>query len=72
MNDLAPKHPATTDSFAEEELVRLQLQVARRADELSARTSPGQDKDLERWLQAEREVLAHNRQRVSSPAAASR
>lgn len=43
--------------FADEELVALQLRVARRADELSRNNTADRGADLERWLQAERECL---------------
>ena len=43
--------------FADEELVALQLRVARRADEISRQNAADRGADLERWLQAERECL---------------
>jgi hypothetical protein len=40
-------------------LLELELRVAWRADEISHESGGGRDKDLEYWLQAEREVLSH-------------
>jgi hypothetical protein len=48
-------------SFApttEDELMDFQLRVARRADELSQTRGRHTQSDLERWLDAERDVLA--------------
>jgi hypothetical protein len=48
---------------SEDDLLRLQLQVARRADELAqsrGRQSTTPD-DWEYWLEAERQVLSHSR-----------
>jgi hypothetical protein len=50
--------PATPAS-ADDELLKLQLRVARRADELSQENGREPQKDLEHWLQAEREVLTN-------------
>ena len=46
--------------FADDPLLALELRVASRADQLSLKFGGGRDKDkdLEYWLQAEREVLA--------------
>ena len=44
--------------FADDALLALELRVASRADQLSLEFGGGRDKDLEYWLQAEREVLA--------------
>lgn len=41
----------------EEDLLRLEIRIARRADELSRSGSGVRERDLEHWLQAEREVL---------------
>jgi len=57
MTHSTAKTEETTVTFAEDELLKLQLRVARRADELSQQTGREQQKDLERWLEAEREVL---------------
>ena len=40
-----------------EELLRLELRVARRADELSGRASSTRSRDLLLWFQAEREIM---------------
>jgi hypothetical protein len=51
----------TPTSFApttEDELMDFQLRVARRADELSQSRGRHTQSDLERWLDAERDVLA--------------
>jgi hypothetical protein len=43
--------------FADDELVALQLRVARRADELASQNAWDRAADFARWLQAEREFL---------------
>jgi hypothetical protein len=45
--------------FQDGDLLRLELQVAKRADKLSQRAGCGHGKDLVHWLQAEKEVLGH-------------
>jgi hypothetical protein len=42
---------------ADDVLLRWQLDVAMRADELARGIPAGRDRDLRVWLQAEREVL---------------
>jgi hypothetical protein len=43
--------------FPEDELSQFELHVARRADELARMNGPSLSRDLEFWLQAERELL---------------
>ena len=54
--DHNPDSPLTV--FAGDALLALELRVASRADQLSQKFGGGRDKDLEYWLQAEREVFA--------------
>ena len=54
--DHNPDSPFTV--FSDDALLALELRVASRADQLSQKFGGGRDKDLEYWLQAEREVLA--------------
>jgi len=46
------------DSIALDDLSRLELRIAQRADSLSPFYGPGREKDVERWDRAEREELA--------------
>jgi hypothetical protein len=50
--------PASFAPTTEDELMDFQLRVARRADELSQSRGRHTQTDLERWLDAERDVLA--------------
>jgi hypothetical protein len=56
---------STRDVFAGDDLLQLEMLVARRADELSQDDRHRTGRDLMHWLQAEREVL-----RQVAPAAA--
>jgi Protein of unknown function (DUF2934) len=47
----------TQASFQEGDLLRLEIQIARRADKLWQMTGQGRGSDLIHWLQAENEVL---------------
>jgi hypothetical protein len=40
----------------EEELIRIELRIARRADELSRAFGSSREKDVTHWLQAEHEM----------------
>jgi hypothetical protein len=54
-----PSHlPATPAvDFPEDDLLRLEMKVAQRADQLSERHGRVPGRDLEHWLQAEREIF---------------
>jgi hypothetical protein len=58
---MAMKFPAAApfprDEFPADELLRLELKIARRADELSRSAPPDPISDREHWVQAERDVL---------------
>lgn len=41
----------------EDDLLRLEMWVAQRADELSQQSGGSRGRDLEHWLQAEREIF---------------
>lgn len=55
--NLSDSHSGSPVAFADDELLRLEFQVAQRADELSHRDGCERGRDLEHWLQAEREIL---------------
>lgn len=46
------------DSIPHDDLSRLELRIAQRADSLSPFYGPGREKDVERWDRAEREEFA--------------
>lgn len=48
----APAH------FSDQALLELELQIARRADELAYQEKVLKDRNLDAWMRAEREVLA--------------
>jgi len=48
----------------EDDLLRLELKVAKRADELSEESGRIRGKDLEHWLRAEQEVFERCRREV--------
>jgi hypothetical protein len=56
MNSPAKTHklPAV---YLEADLLKLEIRVARRADQLSLKHGGSRGRDLEHWLQAEREIL---------------
>ena len=51
-------------AVAEDDLLRLEMQIAQRADQLWQDNGKARGNDLEHWLQAEREILA----RIPAPA----
>ena len=51
------KYPSS-NAFAEDELLRLELQVAQLADQLSQNDGQTRRQDMEYWTEAERAVLA--------------
>ena len=53
--NLAEQFPNPASHEAVDELL---LRVAQRADQLAQTTDHGRERDLENWLQAERETLA--------------
>jgi len=53
----SPENHSPADSTGRE-LFELELRVARRADELAKNVAPHQNRDLEFWLRAEREIMA--------------
>jgi hypothetical protein len=57
MNTTESIEHAPADS-SDQELFELELRIARRADELAQTVVPRQDRNLEYWLRAEREVMA--------------
>jgi hypothetical protein len=52
-----PPEASATIVFTEDDLLQFELKVAQRADALSQETGRTRGKDLEHWLQAEREIL---------------
>jgi hypothetical protein len=52
----SPK-PQLPDDLQKDDLLRLEMLVARRADKLSEEAGNAPGHDLENWLQAEREVF---------------
>jgi len=46
--------------FSEDDLLKLELAVAHRADEIWKTEGQGRGSDLEFWLRAEREVITHH------------
>ncbi len=53
-----PKNITPTEvSFQEGDLLRLEIQIAKRADKLWQMAGQGRGSDLMHWLQAENEVL---------------
>lgn len=48
-----------SDLRLEDDLVQLELRIARRADELSQRHEHDRARDWDDWKQAERDVLGH-------------
>ena len=55
--NLPDLHTGPSVSFGDEDLLRLEFRVAQRADELSQRDGCERGRDLEHWLQAEREIF---------------
>ncbi len=51
-------HRPQPSPISEDELLNLEMNVARRADALARGAPPDRGSDLAHWLQAEREVLA--------------
>ena len=43
--------------FAPDDLFRIEIKVAQRADQLSGEAGGGRERDREHWLQAEREIF---------------
>ncbi|HEX3729679.1 MAG TPA: DUF2934 domain-containing protein [Opitutaceae bacterium] len=50
-------HPSIAADFPQDDLLRLEIKVAQRADELTERHGGLPGRDLEHWLQAEHEIL---------------
>jgi hypothetical protein len=67
MNTIELSDEAIIDVQLTDELVKWELRIAQRADQLAAQAEHGRDKDLEYWQQAEREVLADLIMRPSKP-----
>ena len=53
----APMVAIAGDASSRRELFELELRIARRADELARTAVRRRDRNLESWLQAEREVM---------------
>ena len=63
MNLAANQAGTAADLESVDELLVWELRVAKRADELAKKTEHGRDRDLENWLQAEREIFDSPRNR---------
>jgi hypothetical protein len=57
MNTIEEKDHAPADLLSQE-LFKMELRIARRADELVRTLAPFPGRDVDCWLEAEREVLA--------------
>jgi len=55
--DSSHLHPSLAIDFPEDDLLRLEIKVAQRADELTERHGGQPGRDLEHWLQAEHEIF---------------
>ncbi len=68
MNSPAKYHqlPAV---YLEADLLKLEIKVARRADQLSQKHGGSRGRDLEHWLQAEHEILRSLFSRRAAPCA---
>jgi hypothetical protein len=49
---------SAVSTLKEDELLGLELRIAKRADEIAQTGATGMDHDIECWLQAERDVFA--------------
>jgi len=69
--DTPEQEASSTAAFAQDDhLLQLELKIAQRADVLLQASGSVRGRDLEHWLQAEREVLARCRQNNASGFAA--
>jgi hypothetical protein len=66
MSTLSPEI-SVPDVFSEDDLLLLEIQVARRADELSLLERLPRGRDLVHWLRAEREILQRHRLHAEEP-----
>jgi hypothetical protein len=57
MNSPVNRDAGGADVFGEDDLLRLEIQVAQRADELAGSEDQIGATDLERWLRAEHEIF---------------
>ncbi len=61
MPHLAPELPAAAPEVSRNDLAHLQLEIARRADQLARLVVTDHAIDLALWLQAEAEVFARHK-----------